>query len=270
MLNLPGADHTPLRHPPLPLVVAQARFAAPITEVTLELTAQFQAALRGLGFDFDQAKAVAGGEIVISPGAAPTATSRMLGFQLSPSDGSWIVTLMPDAVSLETPSFESFDGQFGPLFEHVLRLAAELAGPVTLHRAGLRFVNVLHRPPASAGDGGVGSWARWVHPALVAPALDENLGSGLLSHSQQLAFELAQGVRSTVRTGEAIENGEEAFLLDIDTYMEPNALWSADEVRGRFEVLNEHGVALFQALVSAEMLTYLRDGVETNKEAGDL
>ena len=90
MLNLPLADHTPLRHPPLPLVVAQARFAAPIAEISLDLTARFQAGLRELGFDFAQVKPVAGGDIVISPGAAPATTNRIAGFQLSPSTaGGW-------------------------------------------------------------------------------------------------------------------------------------------------------------------------------------
>lgn len=265
MLNLPRADHTPLRHPPLPLVVAQARFASPIAEVTLELTSRFQARLRELGHDFSQAKAVAGGEVVIAPGVAPTATSRMLGFQLSPPDGSWIVTLMPDAVSLETPSFESFETQFGPLLGSVLELAAELAGPVTLHRAGLRFVNVLRRPDLTDE----GPWSRWVHPTLVAPTLDDVLGPGLVSQGQQLVFEPAEGVRSTVRTGEGVENGEEAFLLDIDTYVEPNVLWSIEDVRERFGVLNEHGVALFQALISAEMLAHLRNGDAASDGTGD-
>lgn len=264
MLNLPRADHTPLRHPPLPLVVAQARFASPVSEVSLELTSLFQAGLRELGYDFNQVKAVTGGDVVIAPGVAPTTNTRVLGFQLSPSDGAWIVTLMPDAVSLETPSFESFEAQFGPLLGSVLALATKVAGPVTLHRAGLRFVNVLRRPdPADKG-----TWSRWVHPTLVAPTLDDVLGPGLVSQGQQLVFEPADGVRSTVRTGEGVENGQEAFLLDIDTYVEPNVLWAVADVRERFEVLNEHGVALFQALISAEMLAHLRNGDAANDRTG--
>ena len=152
------------------------------------------------------------------------------------------------------PILWSYEHQLGPLLRHVLHLATEAVAPVSLHRAGLRFVNVLHRPEDTRDD-----WSRWVRPTLLAPSLDAELTDGLVSHSQQLVFESAQGVRSTVRTGEAEENGEEAFLLDIDTYSEPNALWSEGDVWESFDALNEHGVALFQALVTAQMVAHLRD-----------
>jgi len=123
-----------------------------------------------------------------------------------------------------------------------------------MHRAGLRFVNVLRRPDSNGG------WGRWVRPSLLAPADDDLLAQGLLSHTQQLVLDVADGVRSNVRTGGAEVDDEEAFLLDIDTFWETNNLWSIDEVVARFGALNSHGVALFQVLVTPEMLAHLGAG----------
>lgn len=254
MLNLPLPDHTPLRNPPLPLVVAQARFAALSSEITLDGALRFQAGLRKADYDFDQVKAATGGDIVIGPGSPPTATNSVHGFQFSPADEAWIVTLMPNSVAVETPSFASFTGQFKPLLEVVVRLATEIAEPLTLTRSGLRFVNVLRKPNHD------GDWDRWVRPSLLAPINDELLNPGLVSHTQQLVLEIADGVRSNVRTGGAELDGEEALLLDIDTFSETNSLWSPDVVVAQFSDLNGHGVSLFQALVSAEMLAHLGAG----------
>jgi uncharacterized protein (TIGR04255 family) len=255
MLNLPPADHTPLRHPPLPLVVAQARFATQAgNELSSEVTARFQASLVEAGYDFNQVTPVQTNEIVFGPGVPPSASVSASGFQFSPEDRSWMVTLMADSVSLETPSFLSFNAQFGPLLKQVLAAATLAVSPISVTRVGLRFVNLLRSPD------GLNDWGRWLRPTLVAPHIDELLRSGVLNHNQQLILDVAPQVRSAVRTGPAMHENQDAFLLDIDTFAEPAALWTSDTVSGWFGQLNESGVALFQALVSAEMLAYLKYG----------
>jgi uncharacterized protein (TIGR04255 family) len=261
MLKLPPADHTPLEHPPLPLVVAQARFSSPVQEITQDVVARFQAGLLDAGFALDRVVSVEVGDVVIGPGARPTPTDRLTGVQLTSEDGEWMVTLLAGSVSLETPSFSSFSGQFGPLLAQVLRLATDVLDPVMLTRAGLRFVNVLHRPEAE------GDWSRWVRPSLVAAQGDELLGSGLVSQTQQLLFDVAAAIKSAVRAGSAEVDGKEGFLLDIDTFSEPAALWLVGNVASVFDDLNASGVALFQALVTPEMLSRLGSG-DTNVEAG--
>lgn len=257
MLNLPPADHTPLKRPPLPLVVGQARFSSPAQEVTQEVAANFQSGLREAGFDLPKVRSVEVGDVFIGPSVRPTAVDRVTGVQLTSKDDDWIVTLVPGAVSLETPSFSSFAGQFGPLLAHVLHLTNTVMAPITLTRAGLRFVNVLHRPD-KAGD-----WSRWVRPALVAAQSDELLGSGVISQSQQLLLGVERGVRSAVRAGNADVDGEEAYLLDIDTFAEPSELWTPEKAISTFDDLNRCGVAVFQGLISTEMLSHLLgSGVE--------
>lgn len=264
MLNLPPADHTRLAYPPLPLVVAQARYSSPLQEVTQNVVSQFQAGLLRDGYDFDRVVSVEVGEILIGPGAGPAPSNRMTGVQLNCRDGEWMVTLLPGSVSLETPSFTSFSGQFGPLLGSVLRLATDVVGPVVLTRAGLRFVNVLRRPDIEGG------WGRWVRPSLVAAHNDELVGAGLVSQSEQLLFNVTAGVTSAVRAGGAEIDGQEGFLLDIDTFSEPASLWATDNVETVFDDLNESGVALFQALITPEMLLHLRSGdMEMEKDHHD-
>lgn len=256
MLTLRPADHTPLRHPPLPLVVAQARFAAREgVEISNEVAARFQATLREAGPDFNRVVPVQTGDIVFGPGVQP-ATSTSNGFQFVPDDQSWIVTLMPDSVSLETPSFASFAEQFGPILDAVLQATAAVVTPVSLTRAGLRFVNVLKSPDGRA------DWSRWLRPALVAPHVDDLLATGIVNHSQQLVLDVAPGVRSAVRTGPAKAGDEDAFLLDIDTFAEPASLWVTTAVIELFGNLNANGVALFQSLITADMFAHLKGGQE--------
>ena len=255
MLNLPRADHSPLRHPPLPLVVAQARFAAQAgIELSSEVTARFQASLLGVGYNFSQVTPVQTNEIVFGPGVSPSASVSAKGFQFSPEDKSWMVTLMADSVALETPSFLSFSEQFGPLLDEVVTAATVAVTPVSVIRVGLRFVNLLHSPD------GQDDWGRWLRPSLVAPHIDELLRPGVLNHNQQLILDVAPNVRSTVRTGLTRRDDQDAFLLDVDTFAEPATLWTRESVSDWFKQLNESGVALFQALISAEMMTHLRYG----------
>ncbi len=257
MLNLPQADHVPLRHPPLPLVVAQARFATQAgSALSSEVTALFQASLLGAGYDFSQVTPVQTNEIVFGPGVPPSASVSASGFQFSPEDKSWMVTLMADSVSLETPSFLSFADQFGPLLNEVLAAATVAIIPIAVTRVGLRFVNLLRSPD------GQNDWGRWLRPALVAPHIDELLSPGVLNHNQQLILDVAPQVRSAVRTGPAMDGNQDAFLLDIDTFADLATLWTSESVSGWFEQLNESGVALFQALISAEMLAHLKYGDE--------
>ena len=262
MLNLPLPDHTPLEHLSLPLVVAQARFAAPMQEISQQVVADAQARLRQGGVDLPRVTPVSIGDIVLGPGA-PVASVSVSGFQLTAEDGAWLVTLTSDSVAVETPAFRSFADQFGPRLAQVISAATQAVQPVTLTRAGLRFVNLLRRPPGTDPEG----WARWIRPSLVAAHSDELLGPGLLSQSQQLLFEVAPGIRATVRTGLAQVEGEEAFVLDVDTYAEPLHLWTEGEVVGLFERLNGCGVALFQSLVSPEMLAHLK--LADKVEGGD-
>jgi uncharacterized protein (TIGR04255 family) len=173
------------------------------------------------------------------------------GYQLASEDGSWLVTLTPESVALETPAFRSFAGQFGPLLGQVLAAATTAMDPVTCTRAGLRFVNLLLPPVAGS------AWSRWVRPSLVAAHSDEFLAPGLTSASGQLLLEVAPRYRSTVRTGPADADGEAAFVLDLDTYTEPSSIWSPEQVAALFERLNGYGVALFQSLVTPEMLMHL-------------
>src|SRR5689334_3381857 len=116
MLNLPQPDHTPLDQPSLPLVVAQARLSSPTQEISQEVVSDFQARLRERGLDLPRVASIATSDIVVGVvgPAAPMTPVTTKGFQLTTEDGSWLVTLTPDSVAVETPAFRSFAEQFGP------------------------------------------------------------------------------------------------------------------------------------------------------------
>lgn len=251
MLTLPLADHAQLTNPAHPLVVAQVQFGSPVAEITAEALAAFQHALQSSGLDLSVVKPIHGGDIVIGPGIA-TATNTLAGYQVSSPDGLWFVALTNGWVSLETPAFTTFATDFSVRLEYVLRAATETIRPVAVSRAGLRFVNILSRPEGDA-------WSGWIRESLIAVAEDTLLADGLVGHAQQLLFDVAPDRKSVVRCGPvADESGAPRFMLDIDTYAEPGAVWNVDAIAAAFSDLNESGVALFQTLITTEMLAHLQ------------
>ncbi|GAA2165138.1 TIGR04255 family protein [Pedococcus bigeumensis] len=258
MLNLTRPDHTPLPSPALPLVVAQARHAGVRGEVTADVVAAVQDRLRQVtGVDLERVAQLMSTDIIIGPGVSPPPQTSTPGVQLATADGTWQATVTREWVSLETQRFTSYDGAFRPLFEQLLLVVTELLSPVTTVRCGLRFVNVL-TPPADARGGAPDAWGRWVRSSLVALAADEWLAAGIETFAGQMLLSVAPGVHSGVRSGPVQNDGTPAFLLDIDTYAEPQSVWRASEVLAQFDRLNESGVALFQELITPEMLNHLR------------
>ncbi|GAA1477099.1 hypothetical protein GCM10009623_15450 [Nocardioides aestuarii] len=260
MLKLPQADHSPLPSPALPLVVAQARYSPVRAEVTAEVVAAIQHRLREtVAVDLSRVAPLMSTDIVIGPGVTVPPQVQH-GMQLSAEDGQWQATVTPEWVSLETPSFRSYAEDFRPVWGEVLGAVSDALAPVTVMRAGLRFVNVLKPPVELAAGAPVATcgWDRWIRGSLAGPAGDEWLLEGALAYSQQMLVESGQGVRSGVRSGPVENEDRPAFLLDIDTFSEPQAVWAVDDVVALFERLNGCGVALFQELVTPEMLNHLR------------
>lgn len=249
MLNLPQADHRPLKNAALPLVVAQARFAGAAHRVSGHALEVLQNRMREAGLDLPSVNPIQAADLVLGPGGA-SATNSITGFQLTNED-RWTVSLTNEWVTLETAAFTGYQAEFGPMLANVLHAAAEAMEPVAVARLGLRFVNVLAAPSGS-------DWTKWLHPAVLGAITAPELAPGLVGQSQQLLFHVAAGVSSAVRTGP--QPGNTAYLLDIDTFSEPTSVWNVEKVIDGFATLNGHGVALFQALITPAMLNELRGG----------
>lgn len=249
MLNLPRADHRPLKNAALPLVVAQARFAGTARRVSGQALELVQRRMSEAGLDLPSVNPIEGADVVLGPRGAST-TSSITGFQLTNDEG-WTISLTNEWVTLETAAFTGYKSEFGPLLADVVRIASEAMEPVAVARLGLRFVNVLTLPAQT-------DWTSCLHPAVLGAINAPELAQGLVGQSQQLVFQVAAGVSSAVRSGP--QPGNTAYLLDIDTFSEPATVWNTDQVVDGFATLNNHGVALFQALITPSMLNELRGG----------
>ena len=249
MLNLPKADHRPLKNAALPLVVAQARFAGTAHRVSSQALELLQRRMRDVGLELPSVNPIEGADLVFGPGGA-SATNTITGFQLTNEDG-WTVSLTNEWVTLETVAFAGYESTFAPKLATVVRAAAEAMQPVAVARLGLRFVNVLTRPEGTA-------WTSWLHPAVLGAIGAPELAQGLIGQTQQFVFQVAEGVSSAVRSGP--QPNSAAYLLDIDTFSEPTAVWNTEQVVEGFNALNGHGVALFQSLITPDMLNQLRGG----------
>ncbi|GAA4885064.1 hypothetical protein GCM10025788_26460 [Serinicoccus chungangensis] len=94
-----------------------------------------------------------------------------------------------------------------------------------------------------------------MRPSLVAVLDDVWLSEGMLAFSQQLQLDIGDGFRCGLRSGPTDDGN---YLLDLDNYGESGALWTLERVMDEFDKLNARGVAVFQSMISAEMLGNLR------------
>ena len=230
MLNLPPADHTPLHHPPLPLVVAQARFSSPVQEVTQDLVARLQGGLLEAGDHFDRVASVEMSEVFLGLGQRPASSERVTGVQLTSHDRSWMVTLMPASASLETPSFSELC--------RAVRASARPCLATGHRRRQAPYSDACGPAVCQCLASSRRCWwmERWVRSSLLAAHNDDVIGMGVVSQTQQLLFDVATGVRSAVQAGGAEIDGDEGFLLDIDTFTEPSTLWALEDVMSGFEL----------------------------------
>ena len=196
--------------------------------------------------------------LTVGPGLMSTGPQEAIdGWHLKSEDGGWTAALMPGHLSLETTKYtiwSDFEGRLTDLVEAVARSAS----PVMEQRLGLRYVDRL----VGLGVASAGGWSRWIEGAILGPPLHEVLGGAVRSTRQQIDLDLGDGHLCVLRHGTVTDDdaapGEEStYLLDFDVYRSQSRRFSPDGVAGAARAFHEKADALFQQVITDELLELL-------------
>jgi len=258
-LSLPDPDTSRLPRSPLELVICQIRFDKRLRVGEAPLALAFHEELGGSAGPYPQLGDIEGQELVVSGGIGiePQAQSRAsTGWRLSSETGDWIVTLMPDHVSLETTSYTTWEDDFQPRLKALIEATAKCVEPAIEQRLGLRYVDRIRELELTS----IGAWRDYIAPELLGPILHEQLGPAIAGAAQQLLLHVDDHVRAGVRHGPVSndESGYIDYLLDYDLFRQGGRPFDVEGLVSATEQLNLGALQLFQTSVTEQLLDIFR------------
>jgi uncharacterized protein (TIGR04255 family) len=187
--------------------------------------------------------------------SGPPTTEIAHGWHLKSEDGAWTAALLPGHFSLETTKYSHWQ-HFRDRLSALAAAVEEVARPTMEQRLGLRYVDRLDQPPVMSPPG----WAPWIHPTLMGPLLHPQLAEHVRSVRQQIDFDLGSGRQCVLRHGtvsDAPGHVGTVYLLDFDVYRQQARRFSTGEVLRTAEDFHRQADALFQQVITPDLLSYL-------------
>lgn len=257
-LALPEPFEGNLPRSPLALVACQVRYSDINGQVTGAAVAALRQGLDAAGFAYPRTDQVQLQNLSIDLGSGATnRESAGKAWRLQSSDSRWIVTVGPEAVTLETTRYDTWERNFRARFAAIVEALSAIFAPRAETRLGLRYVDVISDPPVRDMQ----EWSAWINPALLGPIAHPRIGSGVTVIQQQFSLSLDDDVRATIRLGvypDPARDGALTCLIDTDVFRESLLPYSADGVIAATERLHDWNLRLFQQMITPEMLVHLR------------
>lgn len=258
-LNLPDPDTLQLPKSPLELVVCQIRFEKRLRAAEAGTALAFHSDLGGSDGAYPRLEEITGQELVVTggPGVQPTAQATEVGgWRMTSEDGAWIVTLMPDHVALETTRYTTWAEDFELRLQSVIEPTEKHLAPEIEHRLGLRYVDRIRELELSSPQ----DWKEYVRPELLGPILHPILGPETVAASQQLALNIDDGVRATLRHGPITDDqtGTVDYVLDYDIYRQGGRAFDGGAVLKSAREFNRYALQLFYASGTEKLFDFLR------------
>jgi uncharacterized protein (TIGR04255 family) len=259
-MELPMADSTPLASAPLELVVCQVRYDETFSASEGRVILEVHKDLGGRAGRFEKAESVKTSSVELTLGGADS-SSTLSGWRLVSNDGAWTATVMPNALSLETIAYVSWD-DVRPLLEAVVASVGKHVAPTIVQRLGLRYVNRLVLADVrSAVD-----WQPYVDPALLGPIGHSVLGRAVHNTMQQVDLDLGSGISATLRHGsmnDASLKTNTAYLLDFDVFHQTPMAFEVGPIMEYADTFNDLALRLFHQTVTPALIRQLRKGDES-------
>ena len=258
-LRLPEPDTTRLPHSPLELVVCQIRFDNRQEIGDSEVALGIHQELGGATGPYAQLEQIEGQQLIVSGGIGvePTTQARTShGWRLSSESGDWVVSLMPDHVSLETTKFTTWEDDFLPRLEKLVAAASAHLEPVIEQRLGLRYVDRIEELHLDSIEG----WADYIAPEFLGPIRHPELGQAITGMGLQLVLRMSEQLRAAIRSGPITDrdDGRIDYLLDYDIFRQGGRPFNAGEVLDTAGQLNRCAHQLFQVSITEKLLDFLR------------
>lgn len=260
-LSLPPPDRTRLARSLLELVVCQLRFETRRQVADAHVALAIHEALGGAEGRYPRFESLGqqAVNVMVGPGGGPPAVSQqeVSGWRYQSADGSWIVSVTPDHVALETTRYTDWE-EFSQRMRELVDVAATHVGPGIEQRLGLRYIDRINEVDASSPA----EWEPYLIPELLGLVLHEQLGPAVGTARQQLLLDLGEGYSCGINHGFVPgDNDRLNYLLDYDLFREGGRPFSVDAVCEALEVLHDDAGKLFQASITPALYELLGEPV---------
>jgi uncharacterized protein (TIGR04255 family) len=156
---------------------------------------------------------------------------------------------MPDHVALETSAFTTWGDDFRPRMQQFLDIVADRVTPAIEHRLGLRYIDHVQEVSVDLPA----DWSRAIRSELLGPVLHKGLAPAVTASRQELALEIADDCRCTLRHGFVpADDHPPTYLLDYDIYREDSRPFDASAIMDAANRFNDIALQLFQAALDPD------------------
>lgn len=258
-LRLPEPDTTRLPRSPLELVVCQIRFDRRQGIGDSAVALAIHQELGGAEGPYAQLEQIEGQQVIVSAGIgveSQTQSRASTGWRLSSESGDWVVSLMPDHVSLETTKFTTWEDDFLPRLEKLVAATATHLDPVIEQRLGLRYVDRIEELHLDS----IKAWSDYIAPEFLGPIRHPDLGHAVTGMGLQLVLRMDEQLRAAIRSGPITDrdDGRIDYLLDYDVFRQGGRPFDAGEVLETAGRLNRCAHQLFRISITDKLLDFLR------------
>lgn len=243
--SLPEVEHRTYARTPLSLALCQIRFPPILSIAQQETIAPFQERIRrrypSLGMEQ---------QLQVSLGSQQP-VQRQANWRFSDLDGSWAVTLSPDAVAVETIAYAGRD-DFTQRLNEILVALIETLGPAQQLRLGVRYINEIRRPDITHPR----DWQTYVRPELTGVLSTALAEVDLAQSLSELRFAGERG-QASVKYG-AFQQGttiawpgvgssdDPFYLIDLDLFDVVAKPFDVDELLAKVREFNSYAYRAFR------------------------
>jgi uncharacterized protein (TIGR04255 family) len=258
-LKLPPPDETRLSRSPLEVVICQIRFEAHPEVSEGEFAREFHEALGGDQGRYPKIDTLEEQQVGVT--IVPTAETPSLesstkrGWRMTSADDSWVVTLSPDHVSLETSAYTTWAGDFEDRLNALVDVVAQQLKPTFVQRLGLRYVDRIKELELKS----VQDWGSYIRPELLGVISHPELGEAVKAAQSLVVFELDGGAGCNLRHGPLPPDKERVdYLLDYDIFRQGGRAFDPDAIKKEAGEFNHWALQLFQASLEDALLDKLK------------
>ncbi|ATI80569.1 hypothetical protein A6768_11585 [Sphingobium yanoikuyae] len=253
-LGGPPPEEVTLPRAPLARVLAQVRYPSILYIGEKSRLAPFQADVRAQ-YPIFREDSGQNFKVEMSPGGPAIETERSTLWRFGSVDGVWLITLTPEAVTLETRAYES-RAEFVQRLAHVLACVETHFAPGIAERISMRYVTRVT-------DEGYDRIDDMVEPGLLGLAIPEFRRH--VTHAiSEAAIEIEEGALF-LRWGVLPPNGtfdpfvlepigKPSWVIDIDVSITGFTDFKAGALADHFYALAKRAYAIFRHMVTDAFL----------------
>lgn len=265
--GLPPTKRVLLGRAPIEMALAEVRYSGG-SEIPSADALRLRQLLSDAGIDLPQLIPAQQQQLAVtlSPeGPVSQVEVRSHGWQLASADGSLVVTVQPEAFSVQCTRYVRWSESIRPALQAVLAAVLDVAEPQLAQRVGVRFVNRLVDSDATSPA----AWYGRIAPEMLGAITHPQLGDKIVATQQQLELRLGTSEGALVRHGafaDASTRGSYSYLIDVDAFISATVPFDPVVLDERATTLNRTVLSLFQTVTTDEYRSSLQPYAELDED----